>query len=507
MVGELLVCIVSMSCTNGAPRKRPNIIFILADDMGSWALGCSGNEEIQTPNIDKLASEGTLCRNFFCASPVCSPARASILTGRIPSQHGIHDWLRSGSLDRHDIPAELAAVMPEEKRAIEFLESQPSYTEYLKSHGYSCALSGKWHLGNSRVPQKGFSRWFAIARGGCSYQRPDVIVDGQVQILNQYVTDTITDAAVSFLDELSEQTEPFYLSVHYTAPHSPWERGEHQEEHLRLYDDCPFASVPDLPVHHTQVLTAPHGTGERRKELLRGYYAAVTAMDAGVGKLMERVEALGLRDDTLVVFTGDNGMNMGHHGVWGKGNATYPLNVYDTSVKVPAIFSQPGTVPQGLAVSHLLSQYDLFPTILDYASLPIPLQMQQAPGESFASLLKGDVAWSRQEIFIYDEYGPVRMIRTRKWKYVHRYPYGPHELFDLVNDPGEETNQINNPCFATVRERLLQRLGEWFAQHVDPKFDGLYCAVTGFGQVDMALPGKREGISFFDSSLDQKKDG
>ena len=132
-------------------KKHPNIVFILTDDQGYWALGCNGNDEIITPNIDKLAEEGARFENFYCASPVCSPARASLLTGRIPSQHGVHDWIREGNTGPN---------------SIEYLKGMRGYTDDLADAGYQCALSGKWHLGNSIVPQKGFQLWYVHQRGG-----------------------------------------------------------------------------------------------------------------------------------------------------------------------------------------------------------------------------------------------------------------------------------------------------------------------------------------------------
>lgn len=475
-------------------QNRPNIVFILADDMGAWALGAQGNEEIQTPNLDRLAAEGVRFENFFCSSPVCSPARASIMTGRIPSQHGVHDWIRSGNLDKEKLDESVAAdsVFRDEEKAVGYLDGQTCYTELLEQAGYACALSGKWHLGNSIVPQKGFSRWYSIARGGCSYMRPDVVEDGKVKIENGYITEFITEHALTFLDDLAQETNPFYLGVHYTAPHSPWERSEHPEEYVSMYDDCPFESVPKLPIHPNQIATCPRGEGEHRKELLRGYYASITAMDHGIRQIIDSLEEKGMRDNTLVIFMSDNGMNMGHHGVWGKGNGTFPLNMYDTSVKVPAIFSHPGVIAHGQVCDELLSQYDVFPTILEYVGLNQPEQEIMLPGTSFAELLSGKQGTGREDVVIYDEYGPVRMIRTREWKYVHNYPYGPHALYHVLNDPDENTNRIDDPSCMPVLESLRLGLGQWFGKYVIPDKDGVSAPVCGSGQIKPVSPGVRE---------------
>lgn len=469
--------------------RKPNIVFILSDDQGAWAMGCAGNSEIRTPNLDRLAKEGIRFDHFFCASPVCSPARASIFTGRIPSQHGVLDWLRGGNLDAEKLDLDIKG-MPQfnsEHRPIQYLDGQVAYTDILSQHGYFCGLSGKWHLGDSVVPQKGFSHWFTIARGGCDYHHPDVVRDGRVMFEDRYITDLITEDALEFLERNGNNEQPFYLSVHYTAPHSPWEREQHPEDIYRLYEDCAFASVPEEPRNPWQSPTAPQGEGERRKELLRGYYTAVTAMDRGIGEILDKLDQLGIRQDTLLIFMGDNGMNMGHHGIWGKGNGTFPLNMYDTSVKVPAIFSHPGHIDADRVCSELLSQYDVFPTLLNY------LEMENSyadslPGRSFASLLQGDEMLQRDSVVVFDEYGPVRMVRTREWKYVHRYPYGPHELYDLVSDPDERVNLMDDERTREVQVHMRAVLQDWISRYVDPMFDGAREPVTGFGQVDWAGP-------------------
>ncbi|RKN84540.1 sulfatase-like hydrolase/transferase [Paenibacillus ginsengarvi] len=483
--------------TKNANGVKPNIVFILSDDQGAWALGCAGNKEVLTPNLDALANRGMRFDHFFCASPVCSPARASILTGRIPSQHGVHDWIRSGNVNKEPLPEDIRhrGVFADENISIDYLKGLPSYTELLANHGYVCALSGKWHLGNSTTPQKGFSHWYSIARGGCSYMEPDVVEEGEVKIENRYITDLITENAIRFLDEFENGEQPFYLSVHYTAPHSPWESSEHPETYLSMYNDCPFESVPELPYHPNQNNTAPRGTGERRKELLRGYYASITAMDTGIGQIMAKLDRMGIRDNTLIIFMSDNGMNMGHHGIWGKGNGTLPLNMFDTSVKVPAIFSHPGCIPEGQTNEELVSQYDVFPTLLEYVGISNPYE-SSLPGRSFLPLLQGQEQTCRNNVVIFDEYGPVRMIRSKDWKYIHRYPYGPHELYDLKNDPEETKNRIDDPANKDILASLRIQLGDWFRHYVIPDKNGALEPVTGFGQLTSVGPGQPVGGSF-----------
>jgi arylsulfatase A-like enzyme len=466
----------------GAETKQPNIVLFLADDQGAWALGCAGNAEVRTPNLDRIAATGMMFENFFCSSPVCSPARATILTGRIPSQHGVHDWIRAGNTTgERDGYGGL----------IEYLAGQTGYSDLLAQAGYICGLSGKWHVGDSLHPQKGFVFWEAHAGGGGPYYNAPMVHDGAVYSEPRYVSDAITDNALRFLEQRRGAAEPFCLSVNYTAPHSPWEREHHPVE---IYDDyfrnCPFNSTPRLPMHPWQVNSAPCGfTEDSRRAILSGYYAAISAMDAGIGRILDWLEREGMRGDTLVVFMSDNGMNMGHHGLFGKGNATFPMNMFDTSVKVPMLVSQPGRVPAGLRNADLLSQYDFMPTVLEWAGVANPAAAG-LPGRSFAPILRGESVGARP-VVVFDEYGPVRMIRDGGWKYVHRYPYGPHELYDLASDPDEAVNLVQRPeCRDRVRS-MRDELERWFERYVDPARDGAREGVTGKGQLCLCGPAAR----------------
>ena len=467
---------------------RPNILIIMSDDQGPWAMGCAGNREIRTPNLDGLAASGTRFSNFFCASPVCSPARASFLTGRIPSQHGVHDWLKSGNIEVED-----GVTWCGKDRPIEYLEGLTGFTDVLAENGYVCGLSGKWHLGDSGQPQKGHSFWYAHSLGGDNYRNYFVFEDSP-ELVNrtQYVTDYFTDKATEFLEQHGRGERPFCLSVHYTAPHAPWNRENHPADVLASYDDCPFASMPDEPAHPWN---GWQPSPEKRRETYVGYFTAVTAMDMAIGRLLTKLDELELRRNTLVVFLSDNGMNIGHHGICGKGNGTFPLNMYDTSVKVPFIVSLPGRVPEGVVHDGLYSQYDFMPTILDYLGLENP-EAASLPGRSFTDALEGRPDGGADQVVVCDEYGPVRMIRDREWKYVHRYPYGPHELYCLSEDPDERDNLVDDAKYADVVSRLRGRLEDWFLQYVDPSLDGARQAVTGRGQID-AVHAVRRGRPAF----------
>jgi len=451
--------------------SRPNVVFILSDDQGPWAAGCYGNEEIRTPHIDRLAAEGLVFDNFFCTSPVCSPARASLLTGRLPSQHGVHDWIREGNMP----PA-----------AVAYLEGQRGYTDVLAEQGWVCGLSGKWHLGDSLQPRHGFSHWYCHRKGAGSYVDQPMIRNGVLEPTQGYVTDVITDEALRFIE--AQREAPFYLGVHYTAPHSPWTG--HPQEIVDSYEPCAFRSCPQEPRHPwAGPLT---GMSHGNREHLKGYFAAVTAMDANIGRIIDALQRLGIRERTLVIFTSDNGFSCGHHGVWGKGNGTFPMNMYENSVKVPMVVSHPGVIPASRRTGAMMSQYDLLPTLLDYLGLGAEAP-REAPGCSHRAVWLGQTDEVREEVVVYDEYGPVRMIRTREWKYVHRYPFGQHELYDLKRDPGERRNLVDDPACRSLVAELRGRLVRWFQRYVDPARDGSRLPVSGSGQLarlDSGNPGE-----------------
>ena len=452
---------------------KPNLLFILTDDQGAWAMGCAGNPEVRTPNLDRLAAQGIRFENFFCTSPVCSPARASILTGRIPSQHGVHDFL-------HKVPA------VDETR---FLEGQPTYIEMLSEAGYETCLSGKWHLGYGLEPQSGFKTWNPMPYGGCDYFRAP-IVEGPNIVRREglYASNIFTDNALSFLNDQLGNDNPFCLHLHYTAPHRPWEREFHPQD---LWDDyynnCPFTSLPTHEERKPRGFIMVQGwkTSEARRESIAGYFTAIEEMDRNVGRVLDWLDENGLRQNTLVVFMSDNGMNIGHHGFYGKGNGTRPQNMFDTSVKVPCIISRPGFVPENRTDSNLLSQYDWLPTLLEYTGLEDHIP-QGLPGRSFSPLLHGEDIGERESIFVYDEYGPVRMIRSKEWKLVWRHPGGAHELYNLTEDPDEMTNLIEHRDCPDIVDSMRRDMEVWYSRYVYPQIDGTKLPVTGCGQLASA---------------------
>lgn len=501
--------------------KKTNILCVITDDHGAWALGCAGAPYLQTPTLDRLAANGVRFDNCFCTSPVCSPARASIFTGKIPSQHGIHDFLCRGHLNASVLSDEFreGCAMPEEERpwyfnniyklhddtAVYYLKNNKTFTEVLAENGYECGISGKWHMGDSATPQAGFTYWWTTSCGAENYMHPLVYEDGKMVLKhNQYVTDLITDNAIKFLDQRDEE-KPFYLSVHYNAPHFPWAAINHPEEFNCIYRDCDFAEMPNPPYHPWSPFygvtleewnSKPHndprfcnckyGPAEpegHHKENLAGYFTALTAMDTSLNRLLKKLERDGLLENTLIIFTADNGMNMGHHGIWGKGNGTYPVNMYDTSVKVPCIFSYPGVIEGGKVNHEMVCHYDFYETILDFAGIDFE-KPDDMPGVSFAPILRGEKEHVRDSVVAFDEYGPCRMIRNQEWKLILRYPDGPNELYHLAVDPDEETNLYGDPAYAPIQADLAAQMDQWFDKYVDPALDGSVENVVGAGQID-----------------------
>ncbi len=442
--------------------KKPNIIFILTDDQGYWALQ-GKTPELHTPSLNFIAEHGMTMENFFCASPVCSPARASLLTGNIPSAHGVHDWICSGNVDAERFK-EQGKENPyngykSEIKPIQYLADQVTYTDILAENGYQCALSGKWHLGDSITPQHGFKEWYTLGKGGCYYYHPDIVSNGNIEVKHgEYVTELITDKALEMLEEFYRNEDtPFYLSVHYTAPHAPWGAEHHPEKWINFYQNCAFESIPDMPDHRDSAIGAENGRAKRH-ENLRGYFAAVSAMDEQVGRIIEKLQEKNKLEETILIFAADNGMNMGHHGIWGKGNGTFPFNMFETSVKVPFLISYPGMIEENSSCSELVSAIDFMPTLLEMTGLGAQIP-EGLPGKSFLPLLKNEErATGRENVVIFDEYGPVRMIRTKTFKYIHRHPYGPHEFYNLKTDAAEEHNLYGKPEYEETIVSMRKQL-------------------------------------------------
>lgn len=451
---------------------RPNFLFILTDDQGPWATSRNWPELI-TPALDEIATTATVFDNYYCASPVCSPARASLLTGYMPSAHGVHDWLVGG---RHPDDSEET-----------FLDGISTLPEVLHDAGYMTAMSGKWHVGSSKRPAPGFDLWYAHRYGGGPYYDAPIWGDDGEEVGEpRYFTDAVAEEAVAMIDAIAasgtgEEARPFYLQVNFTAPHSPWVNN-HPQELLDLYADTDFPSVPrETPHPWTKTYDDFADAFADPVPSLRGYAASLTGVDRAVRSLVDALDAHGMRENTVIIYMADNGFSCGHHGLWGKGNGTYPLNFWENSVRVPCMISVPG---QRVArtVERAVSACSFFETVCDLAGVAVdedPLR----DGASVSGLLMGDQDDAGEEsVVVFDEYGGGRMIRRDDYKFIDRFN-GPRELYDLSVDPDERENLVDLPSKASLAQELADELYEWFRDHETDTNRAYHRDVRGRGQV------------------------
>jgi arylsulfatase A-like enzyme len=440
-----------------APR-RTNVVFILTDNQAAWTLGCYGNPDIRTPNIDRLAAEGTLFTRCFSSNAVCSPTRATYLTGLLPSQHGIHSYLRAGGdqtgLNAHCTIAEFRSL-----------------PQILSDAGYVCGLSGKWHLGGNLTPQVGFTDWVTMPGGHTTtFYNADVIENGKVRKEPGYLTDFWTDHGVKFIERNKDR--PFFLFLAYNGPYglTPRMRQPARNAHAAYYADKELKSFPRAEANpwarqYKQYLNDVAA--------MRHYASEISGVDDGVGRVMDALRKNGLDERTLVVFAADQGLCAGQHGIWGMGDHTRPLSAFDDMIHVPLIWRHAGeAVRAGKRSDLLVSNYDFLPTVLDYLGLTDKTPTKPPlPGHSYAAALRGDDAGAKWGGAVFFEFENVRAIRTASWKLVHRFPDGPEELYDLAADPGEATNLAGRAEHAPRQSELSKRLGEFFDRYADPKYD------------------------------------
>lgn len=449
--------------------KRPNILVFLTDDHGQWLQQAYGNSEVQTPNMSRIAHNGVRMSNAFTTCPVCSPARASFFTGRMPSQHGIHDWIEEKT----------------QAYAYPWLKGQTLISELLKAAGYNTGLIGKWHCGEERYPHPGFDRWFSywvnqyphFGQQNFSDQGKHVTADG-------LQSPFLTEQALAFLrsHHQTNANKPFFLFVGYTDTHVPHK--QMPEELVAKYKDATFRDIPKEQFSKAhgkaQIPIAKDPAVERAKH--EEYYAAASSIDREVGRILDELESLGQLEDTLVVYTGDHGLNAGQHGVWEKGNATIPQNFLEESIRVPCAIAWPGGgIARNLETEIPVNHCDLFATLLDAArAFPASDAAKKinSPGKSYLAQLQGhnSVAWRDYTVC---EYGNARMIRSDGYKLILRYPFKgvtfPNELYDLKADPRETINLYDSPDprYRTIIQQMNAHLNQFFSIYTVPGHDGL----------------------------------
>lgn len=441
-----------------------NIILIMNDDLAEWALGCYGNSEIYSPTLDYLARTGIQMSNAFTPTPVCSPARACCLTGRTASQHGIHDYLVANNPDIHRHP---------------WLKDETTLAQVLSDSGYQTAHCGKWHLGNDDQPHDGFDYWFSgvgdyPAEHGGDHR---FSINGDIQTIAGHRTQVITDKAIDFLHHRNPK-QSFFMHISYFGTHNPWQgQPERLVEQYRNNNFDAMLEQPAYPFGH-QNLESTLPTRLNPRESLAQYFASVTHIDESIGRLIDALEAYNLRDNTLLIFTSDHGLCCGHHGLWGKGNATLPLNMLEESIRIPMIFNQPSRLFARQKRTEFVDHLDLFQTIIDYAGLSEQLpDHRDYAGRSFLPLLDNSdyISDWRQQQFC--EYGNVRMIRTDRYKLVKRYyEDAPCELFDLQSDPDEMINLFDVSHYQPIVSQLTTQMETHFGQFQDEEKSGLRVA-------------------------------
>jgi choline-sulfatase len=431
------------------PVQRPNVLVILADDLAAWMLGCYGNKEIKTPNIDNVARGGLRFANAFCASPICSPSRATFFTGRVPRQHGIHDFLTERPIEN---PPQGQKEPPASFR------SEVMISDLLSKAGYSCGYVGKWHMGEDAEPGHGYKYTYTMLGGSRSYTDPEMYLNGERIQEKGYLAELMTQRACEFLDKQAAGA-PFFLTVAYLNPHTPY--SGHPQKYYDMYAETPFNTVgwePAAPnaLREKEMLTDTLGN-------LRRCAAATTALDDQIPVIIRKLQERKLWDNTLIVITGDNGYLLGRHGLWSKGLASDPINMYDEVVRVPLILSWPGKIPTGEMAPEMVSFYDVLPTLCDATGIAPPSN-RGLVGRSFLPIAKRDPLpknspWRN---IVFGHFRNTEMARDARYKLVFRNDgKGPNELFDVTADPREKANRYDDPRYVSVRDRLTNELSAW----------------------------------------------
>ena len=446
---------------------HPNIILIITDQQRFDAMGCHGNRACPTPNLDRLASRSVDFTRGYCPLPLCSPSRASLMTGRTPVAHRV--------LTNEALP-----------------EDAVTFAELLADAGYACALSGKWHLSDDDLqPQRGFTRWvnhrggwrehleskgisYAHAAGGMRrfsysgndpappHQGPSVVAEDDMMVAS------VTRHARRMLSELRDE-QPFFLKYSIFEPHGPIEVPEPYYSQLDpsrvpLPDNFEesYAGKPDYlrELRGRQFGEHLDETGWRMMRAV--YYQLVSLIDHQIGLFLNDLEAHGLFEDALIVFVSDHGDMTGSHHLCYKG-----CHFYEEVMRVPYLIHYPGQT-DGRTCDGIVAMEDIAPTILEYAGVAVPDSMH---GTTLAGVGRGEPS-PRDAAFAMRHNDPAatgcgRMIVTGRWKYVW-HPSDCDQLYDLHNDPGEQVGLAHDPTYVSVAADLRRQLRDWMASVSDP---------------------------------------
>jgi arylsulfatase A-like enzyme len=453
LAGSILPALTS-SLLGANPAARTNILYIMTDDHAAHALSCYGSKINQTPSLDRIATGGMRFDNCFVTNSLCGPSRATLLTGKYSHMNGFRD----------------------NKPDAKFDGSQVTFPKLLQKAGYQTGIIGKWHLGTDPT---GFDHW-SILPGQGRYIDPIFIENGQRKVVKGYATDVITDKALDFMKTRPTE-KPFCLLYHHKAPHREWTP---DDKHGQLYEDQDIP-VPETfdddyknratPARDQQMTIDKHLTptdlkrpippgleGEALKKwkyerFIKDYLRCIASVDDNVGRVLGYLETSGLSENTIVIYTADNGFFLGDHGWFDK------RFMYEESLRVPLLVRYPQKIVAGSVSKDLVINADFAPTFLDYAGVPAPADMQ---GRSLRPILEGKkpADWRKSVYYHYYEFPqphhvhPHDGVRTDRYKLIHYYTLKEWELFDLQKDPHELKSVYDDPAFAAVREEMTKEL-------------------------------------------------
>ena len=439
---KFLPSLILIRLTVSLYADRPNILMILADDMGYADLSCMGSEVIQTPHIDSLAKQGVLCTQGYVPSSVCSPSRAGILTGRDPRRFGYEGNLNKGG-DAYATKHELQGLPV----------SEHTLADHLKAAGYTTALIGKWHQGSLsqfHPNARGFDHFYGMLNGNHNYfptaEKNHLQKNGEplTEFSSRYITDLFTDEAIKWIDS-QKQEQPWFLFASYNAPHTPMQA---TEEDLKLYS-------------HIQDKTR------------RTYAAMMHALDRGVGRLASHLEETGELENTLIVFFSDNG-GATNNGSWNGPLSGRKGSIREGGIRVPFIFSWPAKLPKNLTYENPISALDLLPTFMAAAgSTPLPLR-EPPPYEDIRNRRKANGLYGEYEgqnllpQFLTNDVSEKRLLFWRLQgqsavlsgdRKLVKLSHRPAQLFAPNTDLGEEQDLADEETQNLTE--LFRLLGEW----------------------------------------------
>ncbi len=495
MVGRITIILVfAMAIGSAYADRPPNIVLIVTDNQSEQLLGSYGNRDVKTPNIDALAQAGMKFTRAYSVSGVCSPTRATLLTGLLPSQHGVHNGLPSV----FDI---------EDWAAVEEFRSLP---QTLGDAGYNTALIGKYHIGAPQKPQMGFQYWVTFPTGHTtSFHDVNVIDNGKTyNTASEHLTDFWTRKAEEFIAGQSAE-KPFFLYLSYNGPYNlpplvtrpPANRhAKYYTEHVPEFPQEPVhpflrrAAIEDSSVEDVLKEQAEYkawgvedaesiGDHGAAPELSYGWQtinalnnktaminlaSEMSMIDDGVGRVLEVLRQHGFGGNTIVVFTADQSSAFGQHGLWGNSSWAKPHPAYKEHMQIPLIVRLPDVVPDGTESDRIINQYDIFPTLLELVGMQDTV-IENSPGKSFTPTLRGqEQAWADTAFY---EYITVRAIVKKDWKYIKRLFNEPSELYHLKADPQENTNLYGDPQYIEITQNLDNELDEFFLNYANEKYD------------------------------------